>query len=337
MIKKPLMCNPELFNMDLTGKHYIVTGANAGCGYATAGQLAKQHGTVIMACRNLKAANTAIDKMVAEGSPADKLIAMQLDLNEFASITQFAKQFKERYSRLDALINNAGIPGNQFKRQETAEGFEQVIGVNYYGHFFLTHLLMDVLKASAPSRIVNVASSAHDTHAGAKGYIDFDDIHFAKRDYSRAAAYSQSKLANILHAKALAKHLQGSGVTAVSLHPGFVASEIVSKASDYPLLNKVATGFMILLSPALRYFLGRLTLWEGAQTTLHCVLAEDIPEKNGQFFSQTAPGEFREKHANKGAWPLHSPNPEVHKEDNVDRLWQETCEIIANYENGELI
>jgi NAD(P)-dependent dehydrogenase (short-subunit alcohol dehydrogenase family) len=335
MIKKPLMCDPALFELDLNGKIFVVTGANAGCGYATACQLAKQGGTVIMACRNLEAAKVAAEQMIAEGALADRLVTMHLDLGEFASIRRFVEQFKAKYARLDALINNAGIPGHQFERQETVDGFEQTIGVNYYGHFYLTHLLTDVLVASGGARIVNVASSAHDTHNGARGLIDFDDIHFAhKRRYSRAAAYSQSKLANILHAKALAKHLRGSGVTAVSLHPGFVATDIVSKATSSAVLNTVAGGAMALANPVLRYFMGRLTLWEGAQTTLHCVLAPDVPEKSGQFFSQTSPGEFREREANKGGWPLHSPNPEVHEEENVDRLWRETCAVIEAYERA---
>ena len=139
---------------------------------------------------------------------------MALDLASFASIRTFAADLLDRYDRLDVLINNAGAVLSD--RQLTTEGFEMTFGVNHLGHFLLTDLLLDRLRADAPSRIVNVASVAHRL----AGSMSFADLQFERRAYVGITAYNESKLANVLFTTELARRLEGSGVTANACHPG---------------------------------------------------------------------------------------------------------------------
>jgi NAD(P)-dependent dehydrogenase (short-subunit alcohol dehydrogenase family) len=200
---------------NMQGKICLVTGANSGIGKATVMGLARQGATVIMVSRNAAKGEAARDELRAKSgnSAIDLLLA---DLSSQQSIRQLAENFKQRYTQLHVLINNAG--GYYMKRQESPDGLEMTLAVNYLAPFLLTNLLLDTLKASAPARIINVSSTAQ-----ASNFIDMDDLQ-ATKHYSGGRAYGQSKLAEVLFTYELARRLQGTGVTANCLHPGFVAS-----------------------------------------------------------------------------------------------------------------
>ena len=214
-----LRCNDALLKSNLVGKTFLVTGGNAGIGLETVKQVAKQGATVVFTSRNLAVGTDLADKINAGLTLGNKVEAMQLNLVDLNSVKTFAASFKQKYKNLHVLINNAGIM-NLPKLEKSKEGVELQFATNHLGHFLLTYLLLDVLKVSQPSRNICVSSSYHYYAMGKKGYIDFDDISFQKRKYDGWTAYAQSKLANVLHARELAKRLEGTGVTAVSLHPG---------------------------------------------------------------------------------------------------------------------
>lgn len=304
---KPLMCPPELLARDLSGQTFIVTGANSGIGLTTVGQLAKQGATVVLACRRVAEGEAARAGLMAEGVKGSIEVS-ELDLADLGSVRRFAERFLASHAALHGLVNNAGVMNTP--QGKTKDGFETQFGVNHLGHYLLTELLLETLKASAPSRVVAVSSCYHDEAQGRAGRIDFDDLQFERRPYDGWEAYAQSKLANLLHARALAERLEGTGVTAVSLHPGWVRTNLIRStmptwAQDY------------LLRPFLRLS-GMIEPWEGAQTTLYALLSPEVPAHAGAYFSQTGP--YRDRALRKGAWPLRSPNPVAHDADAARRL-----------------
>lgn len=191
---------------------FIITGANCGIGKETAKDVARRGAVVYMGCRDLVKCEEARKEIIL-ATKNRNVYCRELDLASFSSIKQFAKRFKSEQNRLDLLINNAGVMRIP-KRQVTKEGFEEQIGVNHLGHFLLTHLLLDYLKACAPSRIINVSSIAH-----TRGSIDTSDFN-SEKNYDPKKAYEQSKLANVLFTRELAKRLKDTGVTVNALHPG---------------------------------------------------------------------------------------------------------------------
>lgn len=203
----------------------------------------------------------------------------ELDLASFSSIKNFAKRFKAEQSRLDILINNAGVM--RCPRQVTNEGFEMQIGVNHLGHFLLTHLLLDFLKASSPSRIVNVSSIAH-----ARGFIDTSDFN-SEQSYDPKKAYEQSKLANVLFTRELTKRLEGSGVTCNALHPGIVDTELMRHMG---IVNSFVGKFTVY--PFLWLFTKRPN--SGAQTSLYCALDPTLEKVSGEYFSDCKKAEMSE-------------------------------------------
>lgn len=313
---KTLRCAPALLQKDLSGQVYIVTGANSGAGLATSEQLLRQGARVVGACRRVEAGKSAF---AGFGSLRGSAEIMQLDLASLQSVRRFAEQFLASYDRLDALVNNAGLVTSEGRTQD---GFEIQFGTNHLGHFLLTELLLDILKASAPARIICLSSVVHVSRGSQEVTIDFDDLNFEKRPYSATAAYAQSKLANLLHAKELARRLAGTGVTAYSVHPGWIRSNFGAE---------VMPGFVRgLLNLALRPFSGMLGIMnpsDGAQTTLHCLLADDAPQHNGAYYSQNSvlyPN--RENRA--GGWPMRSPNPNAHDEELARRLYDLSLELV---------
>lgn len=311
-----LKCEPSLLAKNLTGKTYVVTGANSGIGLVTARQLLKQGGQVVLACRRPEEAGKALSEIQSQGTDIKLATVMELNLADLASIRAFAEKFLDKFDRLDGLVNNAGVMNTP--DQQTKDGFEFQFGVNHLGHFLLTHLLLDILKASEPSRIVNVSSCFHDVAMGKKGHIHFDDINLKKTGYNGWLAYAQSKLANLLHAKELAKRLAESRVTAVSVHPGWVRTNLMRNSMPIFLQN--------ILSPVFR-LIGMIEPWEGAQTSLHCLLDDDIPKFSGQFFSQT--GTYSDKSCNKGGWPLKSPNAEANDPEVAKKLWELSESLVG--------
>ena len=311
---KPHMCPPELLKKDLSGQTYVVTGANSGIGFVTAGQLAKQGATVVMGCRRVAEGEAKASELREEHAGA-KLEVHALDLGSLDSVRRFAEVVLAQHERLQGLVNNAGVMNTP--QGKTADGFETQIGVNHLGHFLLTDLLLPALKAGAPARIVNVSSCFHDKAMGREGRIDLDDLFFERRDYDGWEAYAQSKLANLLHAKALADRLEGTGVTAVSVHPGWVRTSLARHSMPLWVQNYVMRPFMGLI--------GMIEPWEGAQSSLFAVLADDV--EPGAYYSQL--GVYRDKSLNKGGWPMKSPNPQAHDRATAEALFEKSRALVA--------
>lgn len=201
----------------IDGKVVVITGANSGIGKETAIDLAQCGGKIYIACRDVKRGEDAL-KDIKERSGSDKVYLLQLDLSSMESIRQFSKKFHELESQLHILINNAGVMA--CPKALTKDGFEIQIGTNHMGHFLLTNLLLDLLKQSAPSRIVVVSSLFH-----WYGRINREDLN-SEKSYSKWGAYGQSKVANILFTRELARKVEGTGITVNSLHPGAVKTEL---------------------------------------------------------------------------------------------------------------
>lgn len=312
---KPLMCPPALLERDLNGKTFVVTGGNSGIGLVTVEQLARQGAHVVLAARRPAEGERARAEVMAK-SPRGTIEVGVLDLASLASVRAFAEGVLARHGVLHGLVNNAGVMNTP--RGTTTDGFETQLGTNHLGHFLLTEQLLPALRKGAPSRVVNVSSCFHDRANGREGRIDFDDLHFERRPYDGWTAYAQSKLANVLHAKELARRLAGEGVTAASVHPGWVRTNLIRHSMPVWAQN--------LLSPLLR-LVGLIEPWEGAQSTLYALLAPEVEAASGQFFSQI--GFYREKSANKGGWPLRSPNPHAHDDASAERLAQVSRRLVG--------
>ena len=192
---------------DLQGKNILVTGANSGIGRATAVELARRGGRIFVAARSEEKSKEVIDEI------GDSAVYLRLDLGDLSAVRESAEAFLARDEPLHVLINNAGLAG---QRGITKSGFELAFGTNHVGHFLFTDLLLDRLKASGPSRIVNVSSMSH---YQAKG-IDYEAVRKPTKSITGLREYAVSKLANVVHAQELARRLDGTGVTTYSLHPG---------------------------------------------------------------------------------------------------------------------
>ncbi|TKS73423.1 Retinol dehydrogenase 13 [Collichthys lucidus] len=273
--------------VQLDGKTVLITGGNTGIGKETAVDLARRDfnclifilelykicccasgARVILACRDMDRANKAAEDVRKE-SGNDNVIVKKLDLASLQSVRQLAKDVLANEERLDVLINNAGVMS--CPKWLTEDGFEMQFGVNHLGHFLLTNCLLDLLKKSSPSRIVNVSSLAHE-----KGQIYFDDINLEK-DYDPWKSYRQSKLANVLFTRELANRLQGTGVTTYSLHPGVIRTELGRHLwPTMPLWKRVVYKPLVFLikSPT-----------EGAQTTIYCAVEESLQNESGLYYS----------------------------------------------------
>ncbi|KAK3769656.1 hypothetical protein RRG08_004908 [Elysia crispata] len=278
----------------VAGKTVVVTGANTGIGKETCRDLAMRGGRIIMACRNTEKGEQA-RKEIVEETRNEHVVVKELDLGSLESVQNFAMNFNESESRLDILINNAGVAA--CPKTLTKDGLEMQIGTNHFGHFLLTNLLLDKLKACSPSRIVIVSSSAH-----SMGKMNFNDLN-SEKSYGEVAAYGQSKLANLLHALELSKRLQGTGVTVNSLHPGAVNTELTRHAKQKGWAN-------MLLTAAKPLF---VTPEQGAQTTLRLALDKSLEQESGKYFA-----ELKEK----------TPSNRAQNEADAKRLWDMTEEIM---------
>ena len=250
----------------LDGKIVIVTGANTGIGLSTAIDLARRGATIIMACRDMRKGEKALDKVKLESSSEDILL-MHLDLSSLDSVRDFAKEFLSKYSKLNILINNAGVMSCPYMK--TKDGFEMQIGINHFGHFALTNLLLKALANGAPARVVTVSSIGHWLY----GKMDFEDINYEKRSYDKMGAYGQSKLANVLFTRELHNKAKEHDITTYSLHPGFVVTELARYDTYY-----------ILFFRTMGALYGR-TPEQGAQTTIYCAVEEGLEKHSGGYFS----------------------------------------------------
>ena len=310
------MCPTDLFDKNLNGFLVVITGANSGLGYQTSRQLAKQGAKIIMACRNADSGNKAAEQIRAKDADAEVEVR-ELDLADIDSVKKFASAFSEDYNVLNILINNAGVMNTP--RGKTKDGFEMQIGVNHLGHFLLTDLLLPHLKNAPQSRILNLSSAFHDVAMGKKGRIDLDDLHFETRKYHGWTSYAQSKLANLMHAKSLSLHLKETNVTAVSIHPGWVSTN---------LMRHTAPGFVtkVLMRP-LFAMLGEINSWKGAQSTLYAALADDVPENNGSYFAQSM--RWGGKDHRNGGWPMNSPNDDANNNELAEGLYLLSRQLVG--------
>jgi len=246
----------------MANRVWIVTGANSGIGKATALGLARLGGTVVMACRSPTRGEAARAEIVREsGNP--HVAVMIVDLASEASVRAFAEEFTRTYPRLDVLINNAGVYTSH--REMTEDGLERQFEVNYLSEFLLTHLLLDPLKRSAPSRIVNVSSSAHEG-----GTIRFDDLQGEQR-YGGFRAYNQSKLAQVLFTRELATRLVGSGVTVNACHPGVIRTNLGMGGAS-PIVRFVR---MFFKGPE-----------KGAETPIFLAASPEVEGVTGKYFAK---------------------------------------------------
>ncbi|XP_039279514.1 retinol dehydrogenase 13 [Nilaparvata lugens] len=209
-------------SLEAKGKVVIVTGANTGIGQATALQLAQLNATVVMACRDSDKCELEREKIVMN-TKNKYVYCRKCDLASQDSIRQFVDRFNKEHTKLDILVNNAAVMN--CPRTLTEDGIETQLGVNHMGHFLLTNLLLDKLKASAPSRIITLCDSVYH-----KGVINTEDLN-SDREYDGEKAYYQSKLANMLFTQKLSRDLQGSGVTVNSVDPGTVDTELLRHTS----------------------------------------------------------------------------------------------------------
>jgi NAD(P)-dependent dehydrogenase (short-subunit alcohol dehydrogenase family) len=249
---------------DLTGKTVIVTGANSGIGRVTALELARRGAWVHLACRSEEKTLPVVEQIRSEGGAATFL---PLDLADLASAKQAADAFLATGEPLHLLIANAGLAGSQGL---TKDGFELAFGTNHMGHFVFTMRLLDRLRASAPSRIVIVASRAHYDVDG----IDWDAVRKPTASRLALREYGVSKLANVLFARALAKRLEGTGVTTYSLHPGVVATDVWRSVPSF-------------LARAMKLFM--LSEEEGARTQIHCATDPDAGKTTGLYWDSCKP------------------------------------------------
>ncbi|TRZ02621.1 hypothetical protein DNTS_018260 [Danionella cerebrum] len=266
----------------LDGKTVIITGANTGIGKETAIDLAKRGARIIMACRDTERAEAAL-KEVKEASGSQNIVTGRLDLSDSKSIRVFAESITKEERQVNILINNAGVMVCPYGK--TADG-----------HFLLTYLLLDLIKQSAPARIINVSSMAHQW-----GTIKLEDIN-SEKSYDKQKAYSQSKLANILFTRSLAKRLEGSGVTAYALHPGVVQTDL------WRHLTKPQQAAMWFAKPFTK------TSVQGAQTSIYCAVEPELSTESGKYYSDCAPAKC--SHA--------AMDDEV-----AQRLWELTCKMLT--------
>lgn len=284
--------HPDL--TELAGRTCLVTGATHGIGRATAEALAALGATVIVHGRDSAKVGAVCHEIVRVSGNA-AVTGVVADFASLAAVRRLAADITARHARLDVLVNNAGTSARH--RRLTSDGFEWLLGVNHLAPFLLTTLLLDKLKASAPARVVNVASMAY-----RRGTLELNDLNWERRKYRSLKAYSDSKLANVLFTRELARRVAGNGVAANSLHPGVVATNIFNQLG---LFGRV---FTMLAKPLL------LTSAEGAKTSVYLASAAEVAGVSGKFFDHC-----RER-------PL---DPVASDDAGAERLWERSEQLCG--------
>lgn len=274
-------------------KVVMVTGATDGIGLVTARELANMGAEVVVVGRNVEKGNRVVSE-IKSATGSDKVALMVADLSSMQEVRKLAEEFKSKYKRLDVLVNNAGAVFRQ--RAESVDGYEMTFALNHLNYFLLTNLLLDTIKASAPARIINVSSAAHQGQT-----LDFTDLQNEK-SYSGFSVYGQSKLANVLFTKALSRRLEGTGVTTNVVHPGFVATRFGHNNG----------GLMRLFMPIVQ-LLAR-SPEEGAETNIYLASSPEVDEVTGEYFadSKVAPSSTVSKDA-----------------EAAERLWEISAEMVG--------
>ncbi|RLD07191.1 MAG: short-chain dehydrogenase [Chloroflexota bacterium] len=282
----------------LTGKIYLVTGATAGIGKVTASALAGQGAQLVVHGRNKAKTEETVQEIKA--STGNQQVSYLLaDFSDLDQVRTLAKNFQDRYQHLHLLVNNAG--GFFNKRTPTPYGVELTFLVNHLAPFLLTNLLLDTLKNSAPSRIINVSSEAH-----RQDQMDFENLDF-KKGYFGIKAYARSKLANILFTYQLARRLVGTGVTVNALHPGHIATDIWK--TNFGLIGHALKRIMGLFS---------LTPEEGAENSIFLAASPSLEGVNGKYFIKNEPAQS---------------SPVSYDEETARRLWDVSADLTSLPEN----
>uniref|UniRef100_A0ACD5XMZ2 Uncharacterized protein n=1 Tax=Avena sativa TaxID=4498 RepID=A0ACD5XMZ2_AVESA len=289
--------------LSASGLTAVVTGASSGIGAETARVLAARGAHVVMAARNLAAAESVRQAVLAE-TPDASLDLMELDLSSMASVRRFAADFAAKGLPLNILVNNAGVMATPFSLSE--DGIEMQFATNHVGHFLLTHLLLETMQKTAresnvEGRIVNVSSAAH-KFTYQEG-IRFDKIN-DETEYGSIGAYGQSKLANILHANELARRFKEEGVniTANSLHPGGIITNLLRHHSIIDVLHRT---------------LGKLVLKnanQGAATTCYVALHPDVKGMSGKYFNDSN---------------VYEPSEKARDAELAKKLWDLSIELVT--------
>jgi NAD(P)-dependent dehydrogenase (short-subunit alcohol dehydrogenase family) len=272
----------EKFGSDdyLKGTTAIVTGGNSGIGVETCKALLFAGARVILCSRSVAAGQKAVNEEIAKpghgGYTVDtkNVVVKELDLNSLKSVKKFCDEVLAEESHIDLLICNAGIMALP-TREETVDGFEKQIGVNLHGHFYMTQLLLPMMKAQAPkpARVVVLSSTAHNM-----GNVDPSDLHFNKgRTYAGWVSYGQSKQADLIFARELAKKTKGTNVTSVSVHPGVIATNLWRSTS--PIMTAIVSAFVM-----------DKDIPQGASTTIYAAVAPEMQkdENRGVYLSDCA-------------------------------------------------
>lgn len=276
----------------MKGKTVLITGATSGIGRETALGLAGMGAELVMLVRN-ESKGAAMVREIRERTGNAESVCINCDLASLGSVREAAQEFKSKFDRLDVLIDNAGLVIG--KRRVTVDGYEQTFQVNHLSHFLLTKLLLDVLKSSAPSRIVVVASEAHE---GA--HLDLDDL-MLEKGYSAFKAYGRSKLANLLFCFELARRLEGTGVTANCLHPGVVRTHFGRGLGG-------VSGLYPILYPFMK------SARRGAITPIYLASAPEVAGITGKYFSGKR---------------VRSSSKESRDREMARRLWEESEELTG--------
>ena len=270
----------------MKNKVVIITGANRGIGKEAAKEIAKIGAKVYMACRSLDSANEAKEEIIKE-TGNNNVFVKHLDLASVDSIMNFAKQFKKEESKLDVLINNAGISSGSKKLNDA--GVELTFAINVLGHHYLTKLLIDLLEKSSPSRIINVASE----YAGG---LDLNDINYDKRSYGTTAAYKQSKQANRMLTREWAKRVFDKNISVYSMTPGWVPNTDLFR--EQSTFNKVVIKTVGAV--------GGRSVEQGADTIVWLASSDKVEGSNGGFFKdrKELPCQFNNPEEEKKLWDL---------------------------------
>ncbi len=287
---------------DQSGKVMIVTGANSGLGLASARALAEKGATVIMACRSEVRGQQALEEVAKTAATAPHLLV--LDLSDLQSVRRFAEQIKEQYDRLDVLLNNAGIMATPYGT--TVDGFEQQIGVNHLGHFALTGRLLELLMGTPGSRVVNVSSLA-----ARNGQVQPASFR-QPENYKPWAAYSQSKLANLMFTLELRRRLAGQDTLALAAHPGGASTNLGRNVESGRVMKWLAENVLLPLLP---------TAEQNAAPQLYAATVEEV--QAGDYYGPGGWGEIS------GAPKKVTMPPTIGRENDWERLWNVSEELTG--------
>ncbi|MGY5853925.1 MAG: SDR family oxidoreductase [Candidatus Thorarchaeota archaeon] len=282
----------------MKGKICIVTGSNSGIGKETTRALAEKGAKVIMVVRNQERGDIAKSDIL-ESTGNDSIELMLCDLSLMSDIRRLAQEFKNRYDRLDVLINNAGVVVS--KRHVTSEGFERTLAVNYLAPFMMTHELLPLLQSSAPARVVNLSSGLHKS-----AKFDIDDIQ-SENKYKSMSVYGTAKLLVVMHTYELARRLEGTGVTVNVAHPGFVATNLGANTG-----SRLSSFMFKLVKPFQK------SAPEGAETSVYLASSPEVDGVTGRYFAKK----------------MEETSSELSYDENQQHsLWERTVEMLGIQDN----